>query len=37
MFETTKVHAKESQDNLEIFFSENGAKKMAQFFLDVEE
>ena len=35
MFETTKVHAKESQDNLEIFFSENGAKKMAQFFLDV--
>lgn len=37
MFETTKVHAKESQDNLEIFFSENGAEKMAQFFLDVEE
>lgn len=37
MFETTKVHEKESQDNLEIFFSENGAKKMAQFFLDVEE
>ena len=36
MFETTKVHAKESQDNLEIFFSENGAEKMAQFFLDVE-
>ena len=37
MFEITKIHAKESQDNLEIFFSENGAKKMAQFFLDVEE
>ncbi|WP_323710921.1 FAD-dependent oxidoreductase [Mammaliicoccus lentus] len=37
MFETTKVHAKVSQDNLEIFFSENGAEKMAQFFLDVEE
>ena len=36
MFETTKVHAKESQDNLEIFFSENGAEKMTQFFLDVE-
>lgn len=36
MFEITKVHAKESQDNLEIFFSENGAEKMAQFFLDVE-
>ena len=36
MFETTKVHAKESQDNLEIFFSENGAEKMAQFFLGVE-
>lgn len=37
MFEITKIHAKESQDNLEIFFSENGAEKMAQFFLDVEE
>ena len=36
MFETTKVHAKVSQDNLEIFFSENGAEKMTQFFLDVE-
>ncbi|WP_239724059.1 NAD(P)/FAD-dependent oxidoreductase [Mammaliicoccus sp. R-M62] len=36
MFEITKIHAKESQDNLEIFFSENGAEKMAQFFLDVE-
>lgn len=36
MLEITKVHAKESQDNLEIFFSENGAEKMAQFFLDVE-
>lgn len=37
MFEITKIHAKESQDNLDIFFSENGAEKMAQFFLDVEE
>ncbi|MDG0844344.1 FAD-dependent monooxygenase [Staphylococcus equorum] len=36
MFETTKVYAKESQDNLEIIFSENGAKKMAQFFIDME-
>lgn len=36
MFEITKIHAKESQDNLEIFFSENGAEKMTQFFLDVE-
>lgn len=37
MFETAKVHAKESQDNLEIFFSENGAEKMTQFFMDMEE
>ncbi|HJF21202.1 MAG TPA: FAD-dependent monooxygenase [Mammaliicoccus lentus] len=36
MFEITKIHAKESQDNLDIFFSENGAEKMTQFFLDVE-
>lgn len=36
MFEITKIHAKESQDNLEIFFSENGVEKMTQFFLDVE-
>jgi len=36
MFEITKIHAKESQDNLEIFFSENGAEKMTQFLLDVE-
>lgn len=36
MFEITKIYAKESQDNLEIFFSENGSEKMAQFFIDMD-
>lgn len=36
MFEITEVHAKESQDNLEIFFSENGAETMTEFFTGME-
>ena len=36
MFEITKIHAKESQDNLEIFSRKMVQEKMTQFFLDVE-
>lgn len=36
MFEITEVHAKASQDNLEIFFSENGAETMTEWFVGME-
>ena len=32
MNDITKGHAQESQENLERFFSENGAETMAAFF-----
>lgn len=35
MFEIAKVHAQESQDNLAIFFSDNGAETMAQLFEEI--
>ncbi|PTH55859.1 FAD-dependent monooxygenase [Staphylococcus arlettae] len=35
MFEIAKVHAQESQDNLAIFFSDNGAETRAQLFEEI--
>ncbi len=36
MFEVSEVHAQASQDNLELMFSNDGAEKMANFFIDME-
>lgn len=37
MYDSSKERAQESQDNLELFFREDGAEVMANFFIEGQE